>query len=439
MRALSTLIQRADIVRVMALPMAHSAKNAAPEPCALSVPEGSTQPPFTDPGNDAVETHEAIVVGAGSAGLAAAVALLRRGCKTTVIERAGSVGTSWRSRYGELRLNSWRPMSKLQGRGMPRSYGRYPNRDDVIEYLDQFALDNHVSIRFNTQLLRVDRDRDLWRLHTTSGWMRCRYLVIATGWDAVPVLPAWPGRETFLPELIHSSEFRGAVRYRGRDVLVVGAGNSGLDIASHLVMAGARVTVSMRTPPNLASRELFGVPGQPLLVYVCDHIPHRLADLMFSLVQRLTFGDLSEFGIPRAPLGVYANYRQHQRNPAIDDGFVAALKEGVAWIVGEVDRLDGVEVVLRSGVRLRPDAVITATGYRRGLEALVGHLGVLNEDGVPTHRTGARAHPLVPNLYFCGMWGQFSGQIRLGPIHARRIARAAARDRQTRSRLVAPI
>src|ERR1039457_5405295 len=104
--------------------------------------------------------------------------------------------------------NSWRPMSKLQGRGMPRSYGRYPHRDDVIAYLDQFALDHHVSTRFNTQLLRVDRDRELWRLHTTSGPMRCRYLLIAPGWDAVPVLPPWPGRETFVPELIHSSEFR---------------------------------------------------------------------------------------------------------------------------------------------------------------------------------------------------------------------------------------
>ena len=123
--------------------------------------------------------------------------------------------------------------------------------------------------------------------------MRCRYLVIATGWDAVPVLPAWPERATFVPELIHSSEFRGAQQYRGRDVLVVGAGNSGVDIASHLTKVGARVTVSMRTPPNLASRELFGIPGQPLLVHVCDYLPRRMADRMFSMVQRLTFGDLS--------------------------------------------------------------------------------------------------------------------------------------------------
>jgi hypothetical protein len=399
----------------------------------------SSQPPPTDADILLLETHEAIVVGAGSAGLAAAVELLKRGFETTVIERADSVGASWRSRYSELRLNSWRLMSKLQGPAMPRSYGRYPRRDDVIEYLDRFVADHRVSIRFTTKLLSVERDGEMWRLQTSARPMRCRYLVIATGWDAVRVLPTWPGSETFVPELIHSSEFRGAGRYRSRDVLVVGAGNSGLDIASHLVKAGARVTISMRTPPNLASRDLFGIPGQPLLVYVCDHLPYQLADVMFSIVQRLTFGDLSRFGIPRAPLGVYANYRQRHRNPAVDDGFIASLRQGTARVVGEIHGLDGVDVVLVNGERLQPGAVICATGYRRGLEALVGHLGVLDADGVPIHHGGAPAHPNAPNLYFCGMWGQFSGQIRLGPIHARRIAKAATSDQRHRSPRLAQV
>lgn len=91
--------------------------------------------------------------------------------------------------------------------------------------------------------------------------------------------------------------------------------------------------------------------------------------------------------------------------------------------------LDRHEVVLVDGSRLRPDAVICATGYRRGLEPLAGHLGVLRPDGVPVAHCGAPEHPAAPRLYFAGMWGQFSGEIRLGPIHARRIARVAARSR----------
>jgi putative flavoprotein involved in K+ transport len=377
-----------------------------------------------------VERHDAVVVGAGPAGLAAAFALGKRGFETVVIESSGAVGARWRSRYDELRLNSWRPMSKLQGKGMPRSSGRYPSRDDVVAYLDRFATRNRIRVQFNTILVNVQRADPLWRLESSTQPILARYLVIATGWDAVPESPQWPGTNTFVPELIHSSEFRTAQEYLDKDVLVVGAGNSGIDIASHLVKAGARVTVSMRTPPNLASREVFGIPGQPLLVLVTDHMPLKLADSIFSISQRLTFGNLNRFGVPRAPEGVYASYRNHGRNPAIDDGFIAALKGGIARVVAEVQRLDGSDVVLVDGTRLRPDAVICATGYRRGLEQLVGHLGVLGANGVPLCHSGAPEHPIAPRLYFCGMWGQFSGQIRLGPIHARRIAQAAARDRR---------
>jgi putative flavoprotein involved in K+ transport len=224
--------------------------------------------------------HDAVVVGAGSAGLAAA-ALQKRGFETVVLESSGAVGARWRSRYEELRLNSWRAMSNLQGYRMPRSYGRYPGRDDLVAYLERYAAHHRLRVRFNTSLVRVERAGDLWRLETSVHPMFARYVVIATGWDAVAVVPDWPGRESFVPELIHSSEFRGGCRYAGRDVLVVGFGNSGIDIAGHLIAAGARARVSMRTPPNLARREILGLPGQPLAV-VADHVPARLADSTFS-------------------------------------------------------------------------------------------------------------------------------------------------------------
>jgi putative flavoprotein involved in K+ transport len=382
-----------------------------------------------------IERHQAIVVGAGSAGLAAAFALQRRGFDTLVIDSTDAVGGSWRSRYAELRLNSWRPMSKLQGRGMPRNYGRYPARDDVIAYLEAFAREHAIPMRFGTRVVKVDRDGQLWRLDTSSRRMLCRYLVVATGWDTVPVMPSWPGAETFTKELIHSSAFVTATTYAGRDVLVVGAGNSGFDIASHLVRAGARVTMSMRTPPSIAKREVFGIPGQPLLVFAADRLPESVADAVFRCAQWTTFGNLKRYGIPRASMGAYAAHRLHGRSPAVDDGFVDALKRGAARMVGPVDRLIADEVVLVDGTCLRPNAVICATGYRRGLESLVGHLGVLSSSGVPINYRGAPEHPRAPRLYFCGMHAPFSGQIRLGAIHARRIARAAAVDRRMRYRV----
>lgn len=386
-----------------------------------------------------IERHQAIVVGAGSAGLAAAYALQRRGFETMVIEKTGAVGASWRSRYAELRLNSWRRMSKLQGRGMPRRCGRYPGRDEVVAYLEWFARDHAIDVRLDTQLVGVERDDGAWRLETSSGSMRCRYLVIATGWDTVPVMPCWPGAESFKKELIHSSAFKSAANHAGRDVLVIGAGNSGLDIAGHLVRAGARVTLSMRTPPNIARRDVLHLPGQPILVYFGDLVPHQISDAIFRSVQRLWFGDLTRYGIPRSPAGVYATYRKDRHGPAVDDGIIAALKQGSARVVGIVERFEGDAAIVADGSRMHPDAVICATGYRRGLEPLVGHLGVLDDDGVPIHHNGVPDHPRAPRLYFCGMWAPFSGQIRLGPIHARRIARAAALDRTMRYRVASGV
>ncbi|MFI5286319.1 MAG: NAD(P)-binding domain-containing protein [Candidatus Dormibacteria bacterium] len=147
---------------------------ASPETAAARTSPGDPSPPTRTPRTQEAERHQAVVVGAGSAGLAAAVALQRRGFETIVIEQAGAVGARWRSRYPELRLNSWRLMSKLQGRGMPRRCGRYPSRDDVIAYLESFARRHGVITRFRTHLVAVERDSDLWRLETSSGSIRCR-------------------------------------------------------------------------------------------------------------------------------------------------------------------------------------------------------------------------------------------------------------------------
>ncbi len=380
----------------------------------------------------AVAPADAVVVGAGPAGLAAAAALQRRRFAVTVVERADQVGARWRSRYEELRLNSWRAMSNLQGLRMPRRWGRYPGRDDFVRYLEAYVRHHGLRVRLETAVERVERGDHGWRLQTSAGPIDAPFAVIATGWDAIPVVPDWPGRGSFTAELIHSSAFRSARPYCDREVLVVGAGNSGIDIAGHLVAAGARVVVSMRTAPNLARRDLLGLPGQPFLVWLSDHLPTPLADRGFALVQRLVFGDLSRYGLPRPPEGPYARFRRVGGNPAIDDGFVAALRARQLRLVADVARLEAGTVVLVDGTRLSPTAVICATGYRRGLEGLVGHLGVLRADGTPLCPGGAPEHPAAPGLYFAGMWGQFSGQIRLGPIHARRIARAAACDRARR-------
>ncbi len=377
-----------------------------------------------------VERREAIVAGAGPAGLAAAAVLKRRGFDVLVIERGPAVAMRWRVRYEGLRLNTMRVFSTLPGYRWERRAGRYPRREDLVGYLERYAAHHGLDIRFGTELRRVERGDDAgWRLETSGAPLVARYAVVATGYDAVPSMPDWPGRAGFAGELIHASEFRAAAHYAGTDVLIVGAGNTGIDIAGHLLDAGARVTVAMRTPPNIFPRDWGPIPLQPLAI-VGEHQPAKISDAIGFLLQRGIYGDLARYGIPRAPEGYESKFRRRLVGPAVDDGFVDALKAGRARVTATIEHFDRSEVVLADQTRLTPDTVICATGYGRGLEPIVGHLGVLRPDGLPIRYKVTPELPAAPRLYFAGFWGGNGGQIRWAPILARRVGRSAARDRK---------
>jgi putative flavoprotein involved in K+ transport len=121
-------------------------------------------------------------------------------------------------------------------------------------------------------------------------------------------------------------------------------------------------------------------------------------------------------------------FRRAGINPAIDDGFVSSLKSGRSRIVGQIERLDHDGVILTNGEHLRADTVICATGYRRGLQKLVGHLDVLDDRGAPRYRDGAPCNPETPGLYFAGFRTALSGSIRVARTHARRIGKAITTD-----------
>jgi putative flavoprotein involved in K+ transport len=380
---------------------------------------------------------EAIVCGAGPAGLAAAACLKRAGIPTTVLERGESVGTSWRRRYDGLRLNTWGVMSTLPGyRAARRRYGEFPSRDDWVRYLEDYTRHHALDVRFEVGVECVERAGGGWLVDTTDGPHEARFVVMATGFDHEPKLPDWPGRDAFEGTLLHAAEFRSTEPFRGRDVLIVGPGNTGSEIAAFLVDDGAaRVRASMRTPPNIFTRKWLGVP-MTISALAVDIAPPRLADTMGRLTQRMIFGDLSKHGLPFPPLGVRRSVEERHIAPAIDDGFVKAVKEGRVELLPEIDRFEGRDVVLVDGERIQPDAVICATGYHRGLEPLVGHLGVVDDDGLPRGSPTIEV-PTAPNLFFVGYWSKVSGQIRQMRFEARRVARTA-KHRTTKHQKAAP-
>lgn len=371
---------------------------------------------------------EAVVVGAGPAGLAAAAEFERRGLSALVLERSGGVGASWRARYDRLRLNTSRRMSGLPGYGITPSCGRWVGRDDFVAYLEGYARRHGLRVLFGTEATRIDREEDAWMVETSRGPLRARLVVVATGHDRVPVLPRWPGSEGFTGRLVHAASYRNAEPYCNENVLVVGLGSTGNELAVDLLEGGARsVRVSVRTPPNVFPREWLGVPAS-LVARLGKRLPAPMADRVGWALQRLAFGDLSGYGLPRAPYGAATTLRLRGHGIAVDSGFVGALKRGLVEVVPAVERFEGPEVVLAGGSRLMPDAVIAATGYRPGLEPLVGHLGVLDPDGRP--KPLERMPAGSEGLRFTGYEIPVSGQLPEMAATARRIARAYAQKRR---------
>ena len=392
-----------------------------------------------------MEREKVVVAGAGAAGLSVAAMLKRRGIDPLVLERSGQIASSWRNRYDRLRLNTPRLNSTLAGYRMPRRYGRWPVRDDVVEYLEEYARRHGLRIRFDTELTRVERAAESgeaanggagmprWHLETSSGEIAADLVVIATGHDARPKIPAWPGAEGFTGQLIHSAEYRNPEAFKGKDVLVVSARNTGTEIAYELCTeGGCRVWTAMRTPPSVFPREW--PPGFPLnyTTVMLDLLPDRVMDGAGYLTQRLIYGRLAKHGIPRAPLGVQTATKKRHVSALIDAGFVRELKDGKLELVAALERFDGADVLLADGRRVRPQVVIAATGYERNLPGIVGHLGLLDEYGVPTldgkPLRAPRQHPQAPGLFFNGYYTTAAGQLRFMRIDGRRIARTIARE-----------
>jgi len=378
-----------------------------------------------------MNSHDAIVIGAGPGGLAAAATLSATGLRPVVLERSPNVGARWRSFYDGLTLQSPSWLTSLPGLRIGRELGRWPSRDGFVAYLERYVARHRLDVRPNTTVEAVERSPEGWVVTADDGRWQSPRVVVATGYSNVPYLPPWPGLGGFGGQVLHAADFRNGQPFRGRDVLVVGAGNSGAEIASILSRQGAsRVRLSVRTPPHVTPKEVLGVPAL-LGAVLTRRLPAWLGDAVLGLPARLAIGDLSRYGLPRSTEGMLTQYQRKQITPIIDTGIVGAIRSGAVRVVGAVDGFHGDQVVLAGGERITPDVVIAATGYRRGLEPLVGHLGVLAPDGMPgTH--GAQCPPGAPGLHFIGYTHPFSGNIRDIAIDARKIARAVPGRRPVR-------
>ena len=195
---------------------------------------------------------ETIVVGAGQAGLAAGAALHNRGITPIILDQNDRLGDSWRSRWDSLRLFTPAEHDGLPGLPFPAPRGSFPSKDEMADYLETYATARGLSPTLSTRVVNASRSASGWTVSTTQGELRAAHLIMATGTNSTPRLPRLSAELPPTAPQLHSSAYLNPNQIAPGDVLVVGAGTSGAEIALELASTH-RVTLAGRPTPHIPS------------------------------------------------------------------------------------------------------------------------------------------------------------------------------------------
>ncbi|MZD10416.1 NAD(P)-binding domain-containing protein [Streptomyces sp. SID5785] len=319
-----------------------------------------------------MEHTDLIIIGAGQAGLATAALARRYGFgRPLLLEAAAEPAGSWPDYYDSLTLFSPARYSMLPGLTFPGNPDRYPTRDEVVDYLRQYATRLDADVRTRTRVTSVRREGGAWIVTAEDGTSWSAPAVIAaTGNYSTPNMPVLPGQDAFTGRVLHAAEYRGPEPFDGQRVVVVGGGNSAVQIAAELG-AVAEVSLATRRPLGWMPQTILGRDLHWWLKYT-----------------RLDVAPIRRW-LEKLPVSV------------LDDGrYRAALDRHGVDQRSMFARYEADGVVWDDGTKERVDAVLLATGYQLAFPYLEG-TGALDHDGQPLHRGGVASS--VPGLGFVGI------------------------------------
>ncbi len=359
-----------------------------------------------------------LIVGAGPAGLATAALLARRGIPYRLFERGPTPATSWVNAYDSLRLHTGRHMSTLPGRNYPAGTPLFVTRTQFVDYLLEYASSAGLRVEPGSEVSAARRNGTEWRVSVNGTDVDGRALVVATGIMSKPVTPELPGSSGFGGRIIHSVEYRRPAEFARQRVLVVGAGNSGGEIASELGNAGASVSILVRRGANVVPREIAGIPIQYLSAGL-RHLPRSARLKVASLVQKLSEARRGPPVLPRPP------WTALDAIPIIGFHLVDAIRDGkVAPRLGTIERLEERTVHFSDGTQGGFDSIILATGFAPALD-LLGDLVRRDERGFAI-RTDNVTSADQPGLFFVGHRYDTTGAIANIKADSRAVARKLA-------------
>lgn len=367
-------------------------------------------------------THT-LIVGASAAGLASAACLQREGIEFIVLEKYPQVATNWRNHYDRLHLHTSKKWSGLPFKSFDGSLPKYPARQHVVDYLDNYAKELNIHPVFNTEVLSVKKEADNWITETNSGTYQSRFVIVATGLNHKPKIPEFEGMSSFKGKVLHSSQYKNGAAFAGKNVLVVGFGNSGCEQAICLHEHGAHPSLSVRSAVNVLPRDIFGFPVLEI-GKLTSIFPPRVADKINAPLIRILVGDITKLGLKRSKYGPREQIEKQKRIPLLDIGTIKLIKQGHIKVYGDIVRIEGNSIYFEDNKQQHFDAIILATGYQHNLESFLN----LSSDRIDDLNNVVSKQSWFgkDGLYFCGFYVSPMGMLREIGIEAAKIAKDIA-------------
>ena len=371
---------------------------------------------------DATHTHT-LIIGASISGLASAACLQKQKIDYLILEKQDTVAAPWRNHYDRLHLHTNKSFSHLPYKKFGSTVSRYPSRQEVIDYLEDYQKTFNIRPVFNTEAVSIKNTGAHWLTETNNGTYTSKYLVMATGAYGIPKPIQLKGMETFPGWIIHSNAYRSGRQFKGQKVLVVGFGNSACEIAIDLYEQGAAPFMAVRSPVNVIPRDVLGIPVLRLSLLLRG-LPPRLADRLSAPLANWLIGDLSGLGLRKMPYGPLEQIWKDAKAPVLDIGTIRHIREGHIKIHDNIDHIEGRTVHFANGIKDTFDAIVAGIGYHRDYTQLV-QVGPHRFDDLGV-RIDRQQYFGRDGLYFCGYWVSPTGQIREIASDARKIAKDIA-------------
>ncbi|KAL3498322.1 hypothetical protein ACH5RR_041054 [Cinchona calisaya] len=330
--------------------------------------------------------HGPVIVGAGPSGLAVSACLKENGVASVILERSDCIASLWQQKtYDRLKLHLPKQFCELPLLGFPENFPKYPTKHQFISYMQSYAGHFSIEPKFKQAVQSAEFDRvcGVWRVQTQDCEYVSRWIIVATGENAEPFIPAIPGIEKFQGPVMHTSLYKSGSEFQEQRVLVIGCGNSGMEVSFDLCRHNATPHMVVRNTIHILPREMFGISTFSVTMALLKWLPLSLVDKFLLMVANFTLGKTERLGLKRPKTGPIELKNATGKTPVLDVGALSQIK------AGKIKVMEGVREITKNGAKFVDgqerefDSIILATGYNSNVPTWLKSCDFFTKDGMP--------------------------------------------------------